>query len=169
MSEKKIYDLVSNANKRIARINKDFIPVTVKSVADMYSNIIWEKGTRRQGQIKNYYEARIGIDEKYQDIFNYEMYQEQVKSLMNEEWYKQTYYDENINYQYEKVSYMIDEIKEYYPDLDIDISKVNKKDFLKAVEITGEQVNALKRAYGNSYKDYQFYDLLIENLESYEN
>ena len=32
MSEKKLYDLVSNANKRIARINEDFIPVTVKSV-----------------------------------------------------------------------------------------------------------------------------------------
>ena len=57
MAEKKLYDLVSNANKRIARINKDFIPVTVKSVADMYSNIIWEKGTRRQGQIKNFYEC----------------------------------------------------------------------------------------------------------------
>ena len=88
---------------------------------------------------------------------------------MNEEWYKQTFYNENIDYQYEKVSYMIDEIKEYYPDLDFDISKVSKKDFLKAVEMTGEQINALKRAYGNSYKDYQFYDLLIENLESYEN
>ena len=62
-----------------------------------------------------------------------------------------------------------DEIKEYYPELDFDISKVNKKNFLKAVEMTGEQINALKRAYGNSYKDYQFYDLLIENLESYEN
>ena len=97
------------------------------------------------------------------------MYKEQVKDLMNEEWFKQTYYDENIDYQYKKVSYMIDEIEEFYPGLDFDISKVNKKDFLKAVEIAGEQVNALKRAYGNSYKDYQFYDLIIEILESYEN
>lgn len=165
MDEKKLYDLVSNANKRIARINKDFIPVTVKSVADMYSNIIWEKGTRRQGQIKNFYEARVGIDERYKDIFTYEMYKEQVKDLMNEEWYRQTFYKENIDYQYEKVSYMIDEIKEY---CHFDISKVSKKIFLKAVEMTGEQINALKRAYGNSYKDYQFYDLLLENLESYE-
>ena len=169
MSEKKLYNLVSNANKRIERINKDFIPVTVKSVADMYSNIIWEKGTRKQGQIKNFYEARVGLDEKYKDVFTYEMYKEQVKDLMNEEWFKQTFYQENIDYQYKKVSYMIDEIKEFYPELDFDISKVNKKDFLKAVEIAGEQVNALKRAYGNSYKDYQFYDLIIEILESYEN
>ena len=85
MAEKKLYDLVSNANKRIAKINKDFIPVTVKSVADMYSNIIWEKGTRRQGQIKNFYEARVGLDDRYKDIFTYEMYKEQVKDLMNED------------------------------------------------------------------------------------
>ena len=148
MSEKKIYDLVNQANKRISRINQDFIPVTLKSVADMYSNIIWEKGTRRQGQIKNFYEAKIDIDDK-QGIFDYDMYKQ------------------HVNYQYEKVSYMLEEIQEQYPDLDIDISKISKKNFLKAVEIAGEQVNSLKRAYGNSYKDYQFYDLLVEALESY--
>ena len=77
----------------------------------MYSNIIWEKGTRKQGQIKNFYEARVGLDDKYKDIFTYEMYKEQVKDLMNEEWFKQTFYQENIDYQYKKVSYMIDEIE----------------------------------------------------------
>lgn len=166
MSEKKIYDLVNQANKRISRINQDFIPVTLKSVADMYSNIIWEKGTRRQGQIKNFYEAKIDIDDK-QGIFDYDMYKQQVQDMLNEEWFRQTYYNENVNYQYEKVSYMLEEIQEQYPDLDIDVSKISKKNFLKAVEIAGEQVNSLKRAYGNSYKDYQFYDLLVEALESY--
>ena len=153
-----INEEIRNINKRIENISKDFTPVTLKSVADYYSGIIWDKGTRKEGQIKTFQEVQFTSDIQ---ITEYQ-YQYMYEELKQEDFFKQTYYQENINYNYNKVISIMENFEEYDENI---LKGKSKIEIIRAFEKAGKELNQMKKQ-GNLNIDSEniFYDLIKEAL-----
>ena len=155
---------IKNINKRIKNIKSTGItPSTVKSVASAYSDILFPKGSSREGEIKSFSQAKKDYNVRVEKgeipfpvEFTTEHYESQIAELI-ENPNIQTTVKSAIDYSYDIAIKNLSYLGEVAPEL-YDFIKSQGKEFVLELMLGASEANktAMKEGYasGTGFMSY---------------
>lgn len=158
---------IKEINNMIKGVSEKLVPVTLKSIAEPYSKIIFPSSHSRAGEIMTFSEYEKLILPKDTAPLTKEMYDKTFKELQAEDWFSQIDIDYAYQYHRERRSKILEDLIDALGDEEfiIDIIELSDEELVEAIRRAGERVNELKDKKGSKYNDYSFIDMLREEFE----